>query len=67
LLARAHLTEIEINGDRALAHKKFFGAVQLSDGSTLADRRQTLYRLHKQDDMWKIVGFFGQLPLLVEA
>lgn len=64
LLARSHLNEIDIHGDRALAHKKFFGEVALEDGSTLADRRQTLYRLHRRGGLWKIVGFFGQLPLL---
>jgi hypothetical protein len=63
LLARCHLDEIEINGDRALAHKKFFGELRLEDGSLLADRRQTLYRLHRRRDVWKIVGFFGQLTL----
>jgi hypothetical protein len=63
LLARCHLDEIDIAGDRAIAHKKFYGEVPLADGSKLADRRQTLYRLHKQDGVWKIVGFLGQLPL----
>ena len=62
LLARTHLNDIDIQGDRALAHKKFFGEVLLADGTTLADRRQTLYRLHKRGGVWKIVGFFGQLP-----
>jgi hypothetical protein len=57
------LDRIQIEGDRALAHKKFFGDVQLADGLTLADRRQTLFRLNKRDDVWKIIGFFGQLPL----
>jgi hypothetical protein len=64
LLARAHLDEIDIRGDRALAHKKFFGEVLCDDGSVLADRRQTLFRLRRRDDGWKIVGFFGQLPLV---
>jgi hypothetical protein len=70
LLVRCHLTEIDIQGDRALAHKKFYGEVLLADGSHLADRRQTLYRLHRlrqarpEGDQWKIVGFFGQLPLV---
>jgi hypothetical protein len=64
LLARCHLDEIEIVGDRALAHKKFYGEVPLADGTTLADRRKTLYRLHKLNGVWKIVGFFGQLPLI---
>ena len=63
LLARTHLGEIDIQGDRALAHKKFFGEVPMAGGLHLADRRQTLYRLHRRGDAWKIVGFFGQLPL----
>jgi ketosteroid isomerase-like protein len=58
------LGQIEIHGDRALAHKKFFGEVQLADGKFVDDRRQTLFRLHRRGDQWKIVGFFGQLPLV---
>jgi hypothetical protein len=64
LLARCHLDDIEVAGDRALARKKFFGEVPLADGEVLADRRQTLYRLHKLNGVWRIVGFFGQLPLV---
>jgi hypothetical protein len=63
LLARTHLDEIDIVGERAIAHKKFFGEVELADGSKLADRRQTLFRLRRHGGVWKIVGFFGQLPL----
>jgi len=63
LLARTHLDAIDINGDRAIALKKFYGSVLRADGSTLADRRQTLFRLHRSSGVWKIVGFFGQLPL----
>lgn len=63
LLTRTHLDEIDIHGDRALAHKKFHGEVRYEDGSVLADRRQTLFRLHLRTAGWKIVGFFGQLPL----
>ncbi len=64
LLARTHLDEIDIQGDRALAHKKFYGEVQYADGSVLVDRRQTLFRLHRRAGGWKISGFFGQLPLV---
>jgi hypothetical protein len=67
LLVRCHLDEIDIAGDHAIAHKKFYGEVPLADGKSLADRRQTLYRLHKQNGVWKIVGFFGQLPLYVDG
>jgi hypothetical protein len=63
LLARNHLDLIDVAGDRALAHKKFYGDVSMEDGSRLADRRQTLFRLHKRDGKWKIIGFLGQLPL----
>src|SRR4051812_2776354 len=60
---RTRLTEIEIVGGRALCHKKFSGDLPLADGTTLTGARQTLYRLHKQLGVWKIVGFIGQLPL----
>ncbi len=63
LYRRCRLTQIEIAGDRALAHKKFAGSLPLADGSTLSGSRQTLYRLHRINGVWKIVGFLGQLPL----
>ena len=63
LYLRSHLKEIEINGARALAHKQFYGDVLLADGSSLSGRRQTIYRLHKQESRWRIVGFLGYLPL----
>jgi hypothetical protein len=66
LLNRAHLDAIDINGNHALAPKKFYGGVQLADGSYLTDRRQTVFRLQKRGESWKIVGFFGQLPLVNE-
>ena len=60
---RTRLTQIDITGDRALCHKKFSGTIPLADGSTLCGSRQTLYRLHRQDGFWRVVGFLGQLPL----
>jgi hypothetical protein len=64
LYFRCSLSRIDIAGDRALAHKKFSGSLLLADGSTYAPgARQTLYRLHRQQSRWKIVGFLGQLPL----
>ena len=60
---RTRLTQIDIAGDRALAHKEFSGTLKLADGSTLSGSRQTLYRLHRIAGVWKIVGFLGQLPL----
>jgi hypothetical protein len=63
IVTRSHLDVIEIMGERALAHKQFFGDIPLADGSSLTGSRQTLYRLHKIDGRWKIVGFLGFLPL----
>ncbi len=63
LIARTHLRDIEVAGDRALAHKKFSGELKLADGSVLTETRQTLFRLRRRDGHWKIVGFLGQLPL----
>lgn len=60
---RIQLTKIDIAGDRAVAHKKFTGDLPLQGGTTLSGSRQTLYRLHRQQGVWKIVGFLGQLPL----
>jgi hypothetical protein len=64
VMARAHLDEIDIAGERALARKKFYGDIPLADGSFLSGSRQTIYRLHKRGDSWKIVGFLGFLPLV---
>jgi hypothetical protein len=61
---RTRLTEVEIVGNRALCHKKFSGELTLADGTTLSGARQTLYRMHKQRGVWKIVGFIGYLPLV---
>ena len=63
LLRRCRIDRIDIAGDRAIAHKRFSGAVPLVDGSALSGSRQTLYRLHRRPNGWKIVGFLGQLPL----
>jgi hypothetical protein len=64
LLFRTHLDRIDLHGECALAHKKFFGEVQFADGQSLDDRRQTLFRLRRGGGQWKVVGFLGQLPLV---
>lgn len=56
------LTEIEITGDRAIAHKKFNGEIKLSDGGTDRLNWQTLYFLRKSEGQWKLTGFVGYLP-----
>ena len=56
------LRDIEIKGDSALVHKKFFGGIAAADGSVVPTEWQTLYRCRKVNDQWKIVGFTGYMP-----
>jgi hypothetical protein len=56
------LRDIEIEADRALAHKKFDGQVRRHDGGIERLSWQTLYMCRKVADGWKIAGFIGYLP-----
>jgi len=56
------LSEIEISGDIAIAHKKFDGEIALSDGGKDVLNWQTLYFCRKVDGQWKLTGFTGYLP-----
>lgn len=56
------LTEIEINGDIAIAHKKFDGEIALADGGKDVLNWQTLYFCRRVDGVWKLTGFAGYLP-----
>jgi hypothetical protein len=56
------LEDIEIEGDRALARKKFDGSLKKSDGSVDILKWQTLYYCRRHDGRWKICGFTGYLP-----
>ena len=60
--ARCRINRIVINEDRAIAIKKFSGTLECEDGSIISGDRQTVYRLHRMNDQWKIVGFVGFLP-----
>lgn len=62
LLQTSDLTEIEIQGDSALARKKFDGAIPLRGGRRSYLHWQTLYWLKRIKGEWKIVGFLGYLP-----
>ena len=58
-----HLHEIELAGDRALAHKKFFGQQPLRDGGLYEVCAQTIYRMRRdRNGQWRIIGFIGYLP-----
>ena len=57
------LRDIDINGDLAVAHKKFDGVVRGDDGAVLSVFDwQTVYLLQRQDGRWWITGFVGHLP-----
>ncbi|CAN7596299.1 hypothetical protein LJR235_004339 [Pararhizobium sp. LjRoot235] len=56
------LEDIEIEGDMALARKKFDGSLKKSDGSVDILKWQTLYYCRWHDGRWKICGFTGYLP-----
>lgn len=56
------LEDIEIDGDMALARKKFDGSLKKSDGSVDVLKWQTLYYCRLHEGRWKICGFTGYLP-----
>jgi len=60
--ALTDLSQIDIVGDTALAHKKFDGYLTEPDGTRSYKNWQTLYQCRKQKGRWKIFGFLGYLP-----
>jgi hypothetical protein len=56
------LRDIEIAGDRAVARKKFDGALARADGGSDRLLWQTLYFCRREAGRWKISGFVGYLP-----
>ncbi len=63
MLSVADLSQIDIAGSFAVAHKKFDGDMPLADGTRSGHMQwQTLYLCRKTAAGWKIRGFFGYLP-----
>ena len=56
------MRDIEINGNRAVCHKKFDGKIAKADGTYDVLLWQTLYYAKKTDGVWKLTGFLGYLP-----
>lgn len=56
------LNAIDIQGARAVAHKKFDGQAITTTGETIRLLWQTLYLVKKSEGRWKITGFVGYLP-----
>ena len=57
------LTEIEIAGDVALAHKRLHGSIKRVDGTSLDLGWRSIFFLRCIKAEWKITGFVGYLPL----
>ena len=62
LFRATNLRDIDISGDRAVAHKKFDGTVALEGGGVEVLSWQTLYFASRIDGAWKLTGFVGYMP-----
>lgn len=62
IFSATNLRDIEINGDRAIVHKKFDGHITTADGTKDIMNWQTIYYCHRVEGSWKIAGFNGYLP-----
>ncbi|THK39236.1 hypothetical protein EHS39_06120 [Ensifer sp. MPMI2T] len=62
MFATTTLEDIEINGDLALARKKFDGGLRKADGSYDVMKWQTVYYCRRHQGRWQICGFTGYLP-----
>lgn len=56
------LRQIDIEGDIALAHKKFDGSIAKADGTRDVLHWQTLYFCRRTPAGWKLTGFLGYMP-----
>lgn len=56
------LRDIEIVGDKALAHKKFDGRIAMKTGGAMEFKWQSVGWLKRQSDRWRAFGFIGYLP-----
>lgn len=56
------LSDIEVTGDIAVAHKKFDGSIARADGTHDVLNWQTLYFARRLHGVWKLTGFVGYMP-----
>jgi hypothetical protein len=62
LYAMQSFAKIEIAEDRAVVWKQFYADEPLTGGERYRLAGQSVYRLHRNDGHWRIVGFVGYLP-----
>jgi hypothetical protein len=53
---------MDVEGDRAVLHKKFDGTIAKPGGTLDILNWQTLYFCIRSEGRWKIAGFVGYLP-----
>lgn len=58
----ASMRDIDVDGDRAVLHKKFNGTIAKPDGAVEKLNWQTLYFCRRVEGVWKIAGFVGYMP-----
>jgi hypothetical protein len=63
LYAMTTLDRFEVSGGRMLVWKRFRAEAALAGGGGLSINMQSVFRLHRDGDRWRIVGFVGYLPL----
>lgn len=56
------MTQIDINGDQAICHKKFDGSVTYDDGTIEQLLWKTIYQCRKVDGKWRVGSFIGFMP-----
>ena len=59
--------KVDVQGDRAIVWKQFRADEPLTNGDRYSISAQSVYRLHRIDGHWRIVGFVGYLPLKASA
>jgi len=57
-----NMRDIDIDGERAVLHKKFNGTIAKPGGAVERLNWQTLYFCARLDGRWKITGFVGYMP-----
>jgi hypothetical protein len=63
LMRMQKCSKTEIAADRAIVWKQFCADEPLAGGESYRIAAQSVYRLHRLEGRWKIVGFVGYLPL----
>jgi hypothetical protein len=57
------ISQIDINGSGALAHKRISGQIGRKAGDPMTLAWRSVFHLRREHEAWKIAGFTGYLPL----